>query len=146
MINKNKGFSLLEVLVTTFIFSFAMLSLALMQINGMQTGQSANLQNIANLQSMDILEKMRANRAGVMAGNYNITRSESPINDDNRGQVVNNELTAWKNKLATLLPGGEGSIQCDATAQCTIQIFWSPIHQDLNVEMPDSTFAVMSQL
>jgi len=142
MINKNKGFSLLEVLVTTFVFSFAMLSLALMQLNGMRTGQSANLQSIANLQCMDILEKMRANRADVMAGNYNITRSASPIGD----AIAASELTTWKNKLATLLPSGEGSIQCSATAKCNIQIFWSPIHQDLNVEMPDSTFAIVSQL
>ena len=142
MINKNKGFSLLEVLVTTFVFSFAMLSLALMQMNGMRTGQSANLQNIANLQTMDILEKMRASRADVIAGNYNISRLATPVGDN----IAAADITNWKNKLADLLPSGEGSIQCNATAKCTIQIFWSPIHQDLNVEVPDSTFTVVSQL
>ena len=134
IIKKNKGFSLLEILITTFIFSFAMLSLALMQMNGMKHGHSANLQSVANMQALNIMEKMRANRVDVIAENYDLSKSASPSG----GGVVFEELTQWRDDLKKLLPEGTGSIDCDTpplnpAGLCRVTIFWSSIHPN-----PDS--------
>ncbi len=137
---KNTGFTLLEILITTFIFSFAMLSLALMQMNGMKAGHSASLQSIANMQTMDILERMRANRVGVLNGNYNIAKASSPSGSG----VAITELINWRATLANLLPEGDSAIVCNATGRCTINIYWKTIHADSNT--PDLNFRVITQI
>lgn len=141
---KNTGFTLLETLITTFIFSFAMLSLALMQINGMKHGQSANLQSIANMQAMDILERMRANRAGAINEDYNLAKSSEPTSTG----VPLEELTTWRENLKSLLPEATSSIDCEATGLCTIDIFWKTIHPnpDSPLEPDELNFQLVSQL
>ncbi|HHC74351.1 MAG TPA: hypothetical protein ENK78_04710, partial [Thiothrix sp.] len=66
MINKNKqtGCSLLEVLSSALIFSFAMLSLGLMQMNGMKRAQGVELQSTANGLANNILDSMRSDLVG----------------------------------------------------------------------------------
>ena len=141
---KNQGFTLLEILITTFIFSFAMLSLALMQMNGMKHSQSASLQSIANMQALDILESMRANKADVIAQNYNIAKGASPAGTG----IVLTELNNWRDNLKKLLPEGSSSIECSVTALCTINIFWKSIHPnpDYPLTPEELDFQIVSQL
>lgn len=66
------GFSLLEVLITALILSVGLLGLAGLQIAGMKTTHNSYQSQQATWLVHDLLERMRANRAGVVAGNYNI--------------------------------------------------------------------------
>jgi len=142
--SKNKGFTLLEVLITTFIFSFAMLSLALMQMNGMKHGHSASLQSIANMQAMNILERMRANQADVLAQKYNLVKAATPTGSG----LVLEELTSWRDNLKQLLPEGTSSINCNVTGYCTINIFWKSIQPkaDSPLTPEELNFQISSQL
>lgn len=141
---KNYGFTLLEILITTFIFSFAMLSLALMQMNGMKHSQSASLQSIANMQAMDILESMRANRKDVIAQNYNVAKSTAPSGVG----IVLEELNSWRDNIKNTLPEGTSSIACGTTGLCTINIFWKSIHPkpDSPLVPEELNFQIISQL
>ena len=159
LIKNNKGFTLLEILITTFIFSFAMLSLALMQMNGMKHGNSASLQSVANMQTIDILERMRVNRNDVLANNYDISRTSeaacSGLHDaefetclSGLTQQWNKDLAQWRHNLEELLPSGTGSIACNASGRCTINSFWNSIHPNPDSPLaPDElNFTIVSQL
>ena len=67
---KQSGVGLIEILVAVVIISVGFLAVAKMQIEGMRYSQSAYFNAQASLMLKDISDRMRSNRAGVLAGNY----------------------------------------------------------------------------
>lgn len=70
---RQAGFSLLEVLIATLVLSAGLLGLAGLQIAGMKTTHNSYQMQQATWLVHDLLERMRVNRAGAYAGNYNGT-------------------------------------------------------------------------
>ena len=66
----NRGFSLVEVLVALLIFSIGMLGLAGLQLRAHQSSSYAQTRTIATLNASGLVERMRANLAGVTARDY----------------------------------------------------------------------------
>jgi type IV pilus assembly protein PilV len=65
------GMSLLEVLITTLVLSVGLLGLAGLQIAGMKTTHNSYQMQQATWMVHDLLERMRTNKTGAYAGNYN---------------------------------------------------------------------------
>ena len=57
----NKGFSLLEVLISVVVLSFGLLAIAALQINSKAAGYGAVQRSLATQLAQEISEKMRAN-------------------------------------------------------------------------------------
>jgi type IV pilus assembly protein PilV len=74
---KANGFTLLEVLIALVIFSFGLLALAALMAKGLQYNTSALHRSYASTQAYDIADRMRANRLGITAGNYDSIPSGS---------------------------------------------------------------------
>lgn len=126
---KFNGFSLLEILITTIIFSIVMLSLSLMQMNGMKHAQSAELNSVANIQIGNMLDKMRIDRFGVENGRY-VTQFDNTAVEGNAPDPTDLPATAifnWKLELQRELPEGAGEIIC-LDMICTVGIRWRNIH------------------
>lgn len=70
MISLNKGFTLIEVLVALLIFAVGMLGLAGLQLRAQQSASYANGKTAATMAASHLTERMRANIAGVNAGDY----------------------------------------------------------------------------
>ncbi len=66
------GFSLIEIMVATLILSFAILGVVGLQIVGMKGTQQSYMKQQAMGVVHNMLERMRANRAGVLAKNYEV--------------------------------------------------------------------------
>ena len=118
---KQQGFTLIEILITALIFSFALLSLTQLQLTANRHANSARLHHIATLQALSILEQMRADRSAVLAGQYNLTQDTSTLIANTTASAV---LQQWQSQLANLLPEGQGSIQCNPSGLCELSIFW----------------------
>jgi len=65
-----RGFTLIEVLVTIVVVSIGLLGLAGLQISGLRANTSSEARSKATLLANDIVERMRANPLGVAAGGY----------------------------------------------------------------------------
>ena len=65
-----KGFTLVEVLVALLIFAIGMLGLAGLQLRAHQSSNYAQTRTIATLGATGLVERMRANIAGVTARDY----------------------------------------------------------------------------
>lgn len=63
--SRQRGVSLIEVLVAIVIFSVAVLGIALMQLKGAQFTKQSGVRTVAVLQARSIADAMRANPAGV---------------------------------------------------------------------------------
>jgi type IV pilus assembly protein PilV len=121
---KGKGFTLIEVLVTLIVMSVGLLSLAGLQVIGLRTNHSAYMRSQATIMSYEIVDRMRANIAGVRAGHYNqptVAGSAGFLNDTtcettagcNAQQMAENDLFRWNQAVADVLPGGFGVVCID---------------------------------
>jgi type IV pilus assembly protein PilV len=60
---RQRGFSLIEVLVTAFIVAFGVLGVAALQLKTMQISHSAYQRTVASVMAMDAVERLWANMA-----------------------------------------------------------------------------------
>jgi type IV pilus assembly protein PilV len=65
VLSRQRGVSLIEVLVAIVIFSVGVLGIALMQIKGSQFSRQAGARTVAVLQARSLADAMRANPSGV---------------------------------------------------------------------------------
>jgi type IV pilus assembly protein PilV len=128
--NKQGGFTLLEVLIALLVLSIGLLGLAALQTTGLRSNQMASMRTLATQFAYEITDRMRANPDGVGDSEYVITTAQAPAATSATGTALN-DLTAWRNNVARL-PNGTSSIsQCDtgtvpACPQLThvVTVFW----------------------
>jgi type IV pilus assembly protein PilV len=86
-----------------------------------RSNQSAYLRTQVTFLANGIADRMRANPAGVWAGNYNITALPTATQDCsgsscNAAQLAKHDLGAWAGQLNTFLPAPTATISCDASS------------------------------
>ncbi|PCJ30335.1 MAG: type IV pilus modification protein PilV [Gammaproteobacteria bacterium] len=99
---KEKGFSLLEVLITVFILSIGLLGLAGLQTTSLKNNHSAQHRTSAIILSYDIVDRMRLNKNV----SYSLALGDNPAG----GSLKDQDLVDWTTDLANSLPSGDGSV------------------------------------
>ncbi len=142
---------MIEVLVTLMVLSIGLLGLAAMQANSIQNTHGAYVRTQATYLAYDMLDRMRANMAGVTANNYDnintadgysqpgcITGGCSPAD------MAIHDAAEWETNLAAQLPSGRGTITAAAGINVfTITVTWGVPDPDTGIT-PD--FDMTSQL
>jgi type IV pilus assembly protein PilV len=102
-----------------------------LQARAIQENQGAYLRSQASIETYDILERMRANKAAAEAGAYNIAMGVTKISSSDAMAKI--DLNDWVTGLSTSLPSGKGSISCSA-ASCTVAVKWfdNAVNEDTN--------------
>ena len=143
------GFSLLEVLIAVVVFSLGLLGAAMLATSSVKNGHNAYLRSQASVLADSLVERMRANPAGVWGGNYVGTLSKTGTMPScgagvmgsgcDASDVAQRDLTLLGKLIAAQLPNGGGSVACALTGSggtgatgippvdgsCTIQITWA---------------------
>ncbi len=123
-----RGFTLIEVLVTLVILAIGLLGLASLQSAGMQYNYSAYTRTQATTLAYDIMDRMRANSEAALTGKYAAaigTMPTTPSSCDGKSANCNGDAMAahdvyvWKQSLLTLLPQGDGGITRDTSGPST---------------------------
>ncbi|MEQ1582930.1 MAG: type IV pilus modification protein PilV [Candidatus Nitrotoga sp.] len=128
--NKQSGFSMLEVLVTILVVSFGLLGMAALITTGMRSNNTAHFRSIATQQTLDISDRMRANLAGVRAGNYDALTAVIPVSDDcvaancTTAQMSIYDHAQWNTANSVLLPGGRGTVTGTLATGYLITLIW----------------------
>lgn len=135
-LNRNNGFTLIEVMVAVIVLAIGLLGFAHLQITSLKNNQSAQSRTIATVMAADILDKMRANQTAAQAGSYALAIDANPPTDP--GNVAGEDIADWLNTLATELPNGDGAINCVAfnittPFVCDITITWREVQDDNNL-------------
>jgi type IV pilus assembly protein PilV len=105
-----KGFTLIEVLIAVLVLGIGLLSLAAMQAASMRNNHQAYLRTQATLLAHEISDRMRANRAGLVAGAYDLNSAEritdcSSSEGCSPPQMAKHDLWEWQQSVATVFPG-----------------------------------------
>jgi type IV pilus assembly protein PilV len=122
---RQRGFSLLEVLVAILVLSLGLLGLAQMQSIGIRSTHGAYLRTQATLLAGGILDSMRANVTVARAGGYNVGLTGTLPG----GTVAGPDVAAWKANLAAALPNGNGIITNNGS-DVTVKVQWTGIRQN----------------
>lgn len=130
-LDQERGFTLIEVLVTVIILAIGLLGLAGLQLSGLRYTHSAYQNSQATILGNDIIDRMRVNRLVAEAGDYNIAIGATPTSASCIGigancppeTLADADLTEWKQSLAAILPLGDGAIAQNGTT-FTITVQW----------------------
>ena len=80
-----RGGGLIEILVAVVVVSIGFLAVARMQVEGMRFSQGAYHRSQAYFMASDIVDRMRANVAGVRAGHYDAVSTAAGLEDPGCG-------------------------------------------------------------
>ncbi len=129
--NQQSGFTMLEVLVAIVVLAFGLLGLAGLQADGLRNNTSAYTRSQATLMAYDMLDRMRANTLGVKNGDYDNLMDTTPSNPNcitsgcSIAQLAQTDAYEWSQKLAEVLPSGQGHITGNGTGSLfTITVMW----------------------
>ena len=117
-IPKSRGFTLLEVLIAVVVLSIGLLGIASLQAFGQRSNHSAYLRSQATALAYDMIDRIRANTAGLLNGNYNaIDTTAGPYSNPgcdsitcSSSQMAQYDMYDWQQELATQLPAGNGKV------------------------------------
>ncbi len=152
-LDQERGFTLIEVLVTVIILAIGLLGLAGLQLSGLRYTHSAYQNSQATSLGNDIIDRMRVNSPQAANGAYDIAIGATPTSAScigigancNPATLANADLSEWKQSLAAILPLGDGAIQRNVTASglsVTITIQWD----DSRGAEPAKTLTVVTDL
>lgn len=126
--HRQRGFSLLEVLVALLVLSIGLLGLAALQTMGLKFNTQSYQRTQAVLNAYDIIDRIRANPAGMATGGYdNIGLTAAaptpPTCPCTPAQMATYDVAQWKASLTQLLTQGKGAVcrgTLDTSWTCTV--------------------------
>lgn len=117
---KNKGFTLIEVLIALVVLSIGLLGVAGLQAKSQQFSRNAYLNTQATVIAHDMLERVRANPSGLKSGSYNNAATTQHAGcfttaGCSSQQMAENDMFEWTDDVANKLPNGKSVICIDST-------------------------------
>lgn len=118
---RQRGVSLIEVLIAVLIFSTGLVGLAGLLVMATRSNHAAYLRTQVTFLAGNMADRMRANPAGVWNGAYDAA-SYGAISGNtacdkgtacNAASVASRDQQEWSRMLATLLPSADAAIACD---------------------------------
>jgi type IV pilus assembly protein PilV len=122
MSRRQRGVSLIEVLVSVLVVTIGVLGAAALQATALRNNQGSYERTQTSILTQGIYDAMRANLVGVAANSYNTGGwvCTAPAT----GTLANSDIARWINTLHQQIHSGTcGSIQCAANA-CTVRVRW----------------------
>ncbi len=110
----SSGFSIIEVLITLFITSVGLLSLAALQIQGLRCTHSAILRTHAVAYTTEMVEQLHATSA---------TSPDAPPSCTTGPCISTASIEEWQTRILNTLPQGIGTVTIGASS-ATVQVVW----------------------
>lgn len=143
---RRRGIALMEAMIAIVLLSIGALGYAALQIKGLSASSSSMWRSKASNLAYEMADRMRANRAGAVAGAYNALGAPQVVTDCGAAadcspvRMAQLDHAQWNATLANELPGGTGVVCRDATPDdgtaaatgcdgagnmLTVKVFWT---------------------
>lgn len=149
--SRQRGLTLIEVLVTIAITAFGLLGVAGLLARSSSLANASYTRTAVTQKIYALADRMRTNPRGVADGNYNAVPATCPAGIDcgtttcNAAQMAAYDLCQWSSEVSSTLPGGKGLVAPVAGAPnvFTVTVNWRnsggdpnapPLGYSLNVQ------------
>lgn len=124
---RQRGATLIEVLVAMLVLSVGLLGLAGMQMTALKSNQSAYYRSQATVLAYDIIDRMRANRTQALNGVYDIALKNETCNPKiaPSGTLAQKDVAEWLNSLSCLLSADARGSVVRNDRVFTVSIEWN---------------------
>jgi type IV pilus assembly protein PilV len=123
---KQRGFTLVEVLIALLVLSFGLLGIANLQLSGVSTSRASFERSQAALLANEIVERIRANLPAATAGNYNLSSGATAATPTSNcigvsancspADLAAADLAYWQARVNSVLSGTDAVIQVNVSA------------------------------
>lgn len=156
-ISLQKGFTMLEALITVLVIAIGLLGVASLETLAMNNTIIARNRSLAAIQADGLASMMHTNTVywqsgSVVSAPFTVTGTkltDSTLNGISQNcmtssctaqQMAAYDLKDWGNSLASNLPSGTGTVSCVASfpVLCTIQVNWNETEISLNASTQNS--------
>lgn len=141
LLKKNKGFTLIEVMIAVVVFSFGLLGIAGIMTVSVKNNHNGYMRSQAAILTATIVDMMRRNKPGVKQGLYDgshsgfVDTSSFCAGTCGPAQIAARDVGQWSSMLTQLLPNSTGTIDCNININplfltgpvngvCTATITW----------------------
>lgn len=127
---KETGFTLIEILVSLIVLAVGFLGMAALQSSSMQGTASTYFRTQADMLANDMSERIRANRTGSAAGDYEYAgggasaASCGGTDSCDFATMAAADLDEWSNWVENSLPSGDATITELGQNFWAIQVMW----------------------
>ena len=134
---RQRGFSLVEVLIALIIMSVGMLGIAGLYVQSMQAGRTSMFRHQAVTLAGDVADRIRANpRAGIAYAGFGADHKciDGGV-DCNEAQMAANDILIWDQEALDSLPNGDVIVAFDNAVNpplYTITVQWTEPGEVLN--------------
>ena len=132
-----RGFTLIEVMIAVFILTVGLMAMGAVQMVSLRSGGNSFMRTQASLAAADMADRMRANIAGVAAGNYTAIGPPVPADPDctanncTVAQMAQEDASQWLTSLTANrgLARAMGTVVCPGVGvMCAITVMWDGRH------------------
>lgn len=134
---RQRGASLIEVLIAVLVLAIGLLGIAAMQAAALRASQSAYVRSQGVVNTYSIIEAMRANRGAARAGSYNMdwTCAVPAAGTD----IISVDQNFWLDTVQENLGDDAcGRVACVGTF-CTVEVRWNDERAGGIAALPFST-------
>ncbi len=117
-----KGFSLIEVMVSLVLISVGLMSMTSLQSRSVNLSTVAYTETQSSLHLKEIVELLRANKVAAASGDYNIVLSSFSELSSGGTTIAEIDRYNWFNNLDNVLPNAKASINCDVDSNCVLEL------------------------
>ena len=112
---RQRGDTMIEVLVTIIIIAVGVLGAAALQVTTLKNLSSSHSASVAAIVAQDFAERMRANPDAALAGNYNhdtapTTTTDCVANPCATAALADYDKETWWAQVTAVLPSGSGEV------------------------------------
>lgn len=143
-----RGFSMIEVLVTLLIISLALLGTAGLQAYSMRLNQGGQFRTQAVFLVADLAERIEANKPGAVNGLYQVADSSATaaantvcvVGACDSGTLATFDLLQWQNAVLAALPQSswEVCVDADRNGVCDVAaVLSNPINYLIRISWVD---------
>lgn len=119
---RQKGFSLIEVMISLILVSISLMSMTSLQSRSVNVATVAYTETQSTFLLQEIVELLRANKVAAASGDYNIALSSFSDLPSPSTTIAEVDRYNWFNNLDNVLSGAKASIKCDVDSRCVLEL------------------------